>query len=78
MGKPTSLLVSHNEFIVMGSERGEVKHLSTLRKKNQIRDSPSSGERTEIRLNLLHVIALRRCAEGVVGLLGSAQNGSQS
>ena len=28
------------------SERGELKHLSTLRKINQVRDTPSSGERT--------------------------------
>jgi hypothetical protein len=27
---------SHTEFIGMGSERGEVKHLSTPRKRNQI------------------------------------------
>ena len=34
------------------SERGELKHLSTLRKINQVRDSPSSGERTGNSLNL--------------------------
>lgn len=33
-----------------------MKHLSTLRKINQIRDSPSSGERTGIRLNLIHFL----------------------
>ena len=37
---------SHSEYIGMGGERGEVKHLSTPRKRNQDRDSPSSGERT--------------------------------
>jgi len=31
---------------VRGSERREVKHLSTCRKRNQIRYSLSSGERT--------------------------------
>ena len=30
-------MVSHDEYIVMRSERGEVKHLSTLRKRNQLR-----------------------------------------
>jgi hypothetical protein len=37
---------SHAEYIGMGGERGEVKHLSTPRKRNQFRDSLSSGERT--------------------------------
>ena len=32
--------------VEVGSERGELKHLSTLRKINQVRDTPSSGERT--------------------------------
>jgi hypothetical protein len=32
-----------------------------------MRDSPSSGERTGISLNLPHVIVCRRCALGVVG-----------
>ena len=36
MGQPTSLLVFCDEFIVTESEPGEVKHLSTLRKINQI------------------------------------------
>lgn len=35
------------------SERGELKHLSTLRKINQVRDTPSSGERTGWSLNRL-------------------------
>jgi hypothetical protein len=47
-------LVSCSEYIAAKSKRGEVKHLSTLRKINQIRDFPSSGERTGIRLNLIH------------------------
>ena len=37
--------------IVMGSEPGEVKHLSSLRK----RHSESSGERNRNSLNLIHV-----------------------
>ena len=37
----------------LGSEPGELKHLSTLRNINQVRDSPSSGERTGKSLNLL-------------------------
>jgi hypothetical protein len=61
MGKPTSLLVSLNEYIVLRSERGEVKHLSTPRKRNQ-RDSLSSGERTGISPNLCHLFG-----RGVVG-----------
>ena len=32
--------------VEIGSERGELKHLSTLRKINQVRDTLSSGERT--------------------------------
>jgi hypothetical protein len=37
---------SCTESIGVRGERGEVKHLSTPRKRNQIRDSLSSGERT--------------------------------
>ena len=33
-----------------------MKHLSTLRKRNQIRDYPSSGERTGNSLNLNHFL----------------------
>ena len=36
MGQPTSLLVFCDEFIVAESKPGEVKHLSTRRKINQI------------------------------------------
>ena len=48
MGKPgmRNSQSSHAEYIGMGGEPGEVKHLSTLRKRKQIRDSLSSGERT--------------------------------
>ena len=62
MGKPTASAVSLNEYIVQESERGEVKHLSTLRKINQFRDFPSSGERTGKSLNLVYLFKL-----GVVG-----------
>jgi len=47
MGQPDSgnSESSAIEFIDGGGERGEVKHLSTPRKRNQARDSLSSGER---------------------------------
>ena len=47
MGKPgTSDVVSPGtEYIGVGGERGEVKHLSTRRKRKQVSDSVSSGER---------------------------------
>src|SRR5665647_3623131 len=47
-------------------ERGEVKHLSTHRK----RYSVSSGERKRKRPNRRRVIAGRRCVVGVVGPFG--------
>ena len=72
MGQPTSLLVSVTEFIGCRSTRGEVKHLSTLRKRNQIRDSLSSGERTGNSLKSLHVKDASRCVGMVVGLIGVA------
>ena len=53
MGKPTRMRVCIDEFIVNVGERGELKHLSTLRKRNQ-RDSLSSGERTGNSLNSIH------------------------
>jgi hypothetical protein len=36
MGKPTASAVSIPEYIGYGSEPGELKHLSTRRKRNQI------------------------------------------
>ncbi len=36
----------------VGSRRRELKHLSTSRKRNQVRDPPSSGERNGESLNL--------------------------
>ena len=48
MGQPSpgNAGLSHTESIGVRGERGEVKHLSTPRKRNQVRDSLSSGERT--------------------------------
>jgi hypothetical protein len=37
--------------VAVGSTRRELKHLSTFRKRNQARDTPSSGERTGYSLN---------------------------
>ncbi len=37
--------------VAMGSTRRELKHLSTFRKRNQARDTPSSGERNGYSLN---------------------------
>ena len=54
------------ESIGAGSERGELKHLSTRRKRTR-RDSASSGERTRNSLNRAGVIACRRCRCGVAG-----------
>ena len=48
MGKPTdnkSRYIQVKEVVCIEQLR-EVKHLSTSRKRNQVRDSPSSGERT--------------------------------
>ena len=42
MSKPH---VSYSQYITVGREPGELKHLSTRRRGNQSRDSPSSGER---------------------------------
>ena len=48
MGQPSpgNAGLSYTEYIGVRGERGEVKHLSTPRKRNQVRDSLSSGERT--------------------------------
>ena len=48
MGKPTTFVVSCNEYIVTGSEPSELKYLSSWRKGNH-RDSLSSDERTGTR-----------------------------
>jgi hypothetical protein len=47
----------------------ELNHLSTWRRRNQIRDSPSSGERTGKSLNHSHVTGVNRCVGGVAGLV---------
>ena len=58
------------EYIGHRSERRELKHLSSARKRKQ-RDSLSSGERNGNSLNLYYVIACVRCSMGVVGLVRS-------
>ena len=47
MGKPSTsdVVLPTGEYIAGGGERGEVKHLSTRRKRKQVSDSVSSGER---------------------------------
>ena len=56
-----------SESIGQAGERGELKHLSTLRKRKQNANSLSSGERTGKSLNFDGVIACRRCRQGGVG-----------
>ena len=56
--------------------RTETSHVGIGKDIN--RDSPSSGERTEISLNQLHVKATRRCAVGVVGLSEVSSKTSKS
>jgi hypothetical protein len=58
-----------SEHIGQGGERGELKHLSTPRKRKQGSDSLSSGERKGKSLNLTDVTACRRCRSGVEGPL---------
>ena len=51
-GNPSRVIgLPSDEYIVGWSERGEVNHLSTPRKRKQNSDSDSSGERTRNRLN---------------------------
>ena len=54
---------SAGQYITCGGAPGELKHLSTPRK----RDSLSSGERKGISPNRIHVKAFTRCGCGVVG-----------
>ena len=56
-----------DESIVVSRQASELKHLSSWKRRKQNSDSPSSGERTGKSLNLLRVIACRRCVVGVVG-----------
>ena len=62
-GKPGTFVP---EYIGYESERRELNHLSSARKRKQ-RDSLSSGERKGRSLNLCHVIACARCDAGVAG-----------
>ena len=59
MGKPTmnhyGIMVSYTEYIGIRRRPGEVKHLSTQRKRNR-RDSLSSGERKGKSLNFISVV----------------------
>ena len=69
MGKPgTSDVVSPGtEYIGVGRERGEVKHLSTRRKRKQhVIPLVVASERGGW-LNRVHVIPGRGCVCGVVG-----------
>ena len=59
--------VRYDEYIVVSRQASELKHLSSWKRRKQNSDSPSSGERTGKSLNLLRVIACRRCVVGVVG-----------
>ena len=60
----TSIFLS--EYIGQGSERHELKHLSSVRKRKRS-DSLSSGERKGKSLNIYCVIACVRCDMWVVG-----------
>ncbi|OGN17932.1 MAG: hypothetical protein A3C88_00955 [Candidatus Yanofskybacteria bacterium RIFCSPHIGHO2_02_FULL_50_12] len=55
MGKPRR--VNHDDSAQAGSVPGEVKHLSTQRKRNRI-DAPSSGERKGQSLNFFLVMQI--------------------
>ena len=69
MGKPgTSDVVSPvSEYIGCGRERGEVKHLSTRRKRKQIVIPLVVASERGGWLNRAHVIPGRGCVCGVVG-----------
>ena len=60
MGEPTSsnVEVSIHEHIVYGREPGELKHLSTRRKRKKTIDFLSSGERTGKSPNQVIVILI--------------------
>jgi hypothetical protein len=47
----------------------ELNHLSTSRRRNQFRDSLSSGERKGKSPNSRYVIVMQRCTVGVEGLI---------
>ena len=58
--------------VAIGSERGELKHLSNLRKRNQARDTPSSGERNGYSLNR------RKFSVGVAGAQCETQTNNRT
>ena len=64
MGEPSS---GHAELPAMQEETQGTETSKYLWKRNQIRDSLSSGERTGNSLNLFGVIGTNRCQRGVVG-----------
>jgi hypothetical protein len=61
--------ISCAEYIGVRSERRELKHLSSARKRKRS-DSLNSGERNGKSLNLSHVITCLCCVKGVVGVVG--------
>jgi hypothetical protein len=65
MGQPSAgnSALSVGQYITYGRAPGELKHLSTPRK----RDSLSSGERKGNSPNHIHAKAFMRCGYGVVG-----------
>ena len=70
MGQPggSNIPSSVTECIGCGGKRGELKHLSSPRRRKKILDFPSSGERKGTSLNHVSVIALMRWTHGVVGV----------
>jgi hypothetical protein len=64
---PSNVGISIAEYIGNRGERGELKHLSTLRKRKQYSDSQSSGERNGKSLNRIYGKVCRRCMFGVAG-----------
>ena len=75
MGEPgqSCVWLPAPEFIGCWGERGEVKHLSTRRR----RYSVSSGERKRRSLNRVRVIAVGCCVCGVVGLFVDPPTGGR-
>ena len=71
MGEPTrgNARVPRAETIGARGARGELKHLSTLRKR---KDSPSSGERKGRSPNRSREEGCSRCDEGVVSAGGAS------
>jgi hypothetical protein len=66
MGQP-GMRRSYHPFLRNGGERGELKHLSTCRKRKQTSDSPSSGERKGSSPN--------RWCFGIIGVVGLYRQG---